>query len=246
MLYFIENKIPFDDSESNSSYDSSNETENTSASLFKYDENEFKLGRVTHSISIIDSKLFEENDKEYEYNPEIHPLDQGLLFKLLFKKFNNIVLIKSKDQNRMEDNLLMTSIYAKLWSIPLWDSIIETYYLHALMFWELKNDCASLIRSIVSISNQIRDKSDFEDYEYLKAIVKVRLENPSKAVKLQKTFNKNIDELKEMMKEYLPLIEGSIIFEEFLKEYLTIFDSKNELIKLMNIYMKVNGMKIKF
>lgn len=136
----------------------------------------------------------------------------------------------------MEDNLLMTSIYAKLWSIPLCDSIIETYYLHALMFWELKNDCTSLIRSLVFISNQIRQRTDFEEFQYLKAIVKVRLENPNKSVKLQKTFNKSIEELKEILRENLALIEGWIIFEEFLKEYLTIFDSKNELIKLLNIY----------
>lgn len=104
-------KSKFDDNDSEKSSDSINETDNTSSSFYKLDENDFKLGRVTYSISIIDNKLFEENDKEYEYDPQFHPLDQGLLFKLLFKKFNNIVTPKSKEQSCMEDNLLMTSIY---------------------------------------------------------------------------------------------------------------------------------------
>lgn len=65
-----------------------------------------------------------------------------------------------------------------------------------------------MIQSLVLISNQIRNRTDFEEFQYLKAIVKVRLENPNKAVKLQKTFNKSIDELKNILKENLPLIEG--------------------------------------
>lgn len=33
------------------------------------DDINFNLSRVTHAISIIDKKLFEENDEEYEYDP---------------------------------------------------------------------------------------------------------------------------------------------------------------------------------
>ena len=46
--------------------------------------------------------------------------------------------------------------------------------------------------------------------------------------------------LNSILKSNVSLIEGSIIFEEFLKEYLSIFDSKSELIKLMNIYEEIH------
>ena len=92
----------------------------------------------------------------------------------------------------------------------------------------------------MNISNQIRKKSNFEEFENLKAIVKTRLENPKLNVKLQCTYNRSIEELKSILKANITLIEGSIIFEEFLKEYLSIFDSKTELIKLMSIYEDVH------
>lgn len=109
------------------------------------------------------------------------------------------------------------------------------------MFCEIKNDSVSLLRSIASISNQIKTQSDFEEFAYLKSIVKTRLENPQLKIKLQKTFTTEVDRLKSILKEKNSLIYATIVFEEFLKEYLTIFDSKFELIKLINVYKKAHA-----
>lgn len=232
-----------EESYENDDYDinSGSESDDNKRSLETYFTNtdsatETKLDEVTHKISIIDNKLFEENDDDYEIDPENHPLNQGLFFKLLFKQFTTN-FIKS---SQIEDNLLMTSIFAKLASISICDAYIETYYLHAFMFCEIKNDSNSLLKSIASISNQIKSQSDFEEFNYLKSIVKTRLENPDVNIPLQKTFSTDVETLKAILKEKGSVITGSILFEEFLKEYLSIFDSKYELIKLMNIYKRVS------
>jgi len=172
--------------------DTQGETQNTEESQ----EIDFSLGMVTNKISVVDSQLFEENDLEFEYDTNINPLDQGLLFKLLFKKFNDDFISKSNINTGLSDTLLMTSIFSKLASVPLCDKNIETYYLHAFMYCELKNDSVSLIRSLVHNSNEIKRKSNFEEFSNLKAIVKTRLSNPGVNIKLQWTYNRSIDELK--------------------------------------------------
>lgn len=59
---FTEYTVRLSDSEES---DDRGDTEVTRES----DDVDFNLGRVTHAISIIDKKLFEENDEEYEYDP---------------------------------------------------------------------------------------------------------------------------------------------------------------------------------
>jgi hypothetical protein len=134
----------------------------------------------------------------------------------------------------------MTSIFSKLASIPLSDKNIETYYLHAFMYCELKNESVSLIKSMVQISNSIKEKSQFEEFYYMKKVVKNVMNNPTKKEVFKGVFKasetKTRDEVVNVLFTNRSLIESSIIFEEFLKEYLTIFDAKNELIRLMNIY----------
>jgi len=79
----------------------------------------FSLGRTTTSVSITDDKLFEENDEEYKYDPSLDPLDQGLFFKLLFKRFQGNFISKFMNRVNTTENLIMTSIFSKLASIPL-------------------------------------------------------------------------------------------------------------------------------
>lgn len=99
------------------------------------DSVDFSISRVTHAISIDDNTLFEEEDYEFEYDSNYNPLDQGLFFKLLFKKFNDHFLNKSQSSSQsLTDNLLMTNIFCKLASVPLSSKNIETYYLHAFLY----------------------------------------------------------------------------------------------------------------
>ena len=178
----------------------------------------FSLGRTTTSVSITDDKLFEENDEEYKYDPSLDPLDQGLFFKLLFKRFQGNFISKFTNRVNTTENLIMTSIFSKLASIPLWDKSIETYYLHAMMYWEFENESISLVQSLVSISNQIKEKSDFEEFEFLKKEVKGFLENPGEREMIKQNYNIPKVEIVNLLKANRGLVEGSIIFEEFLKE----------------------------
>mmetsp|Transcript_873 Transcript_873/g.748 ORF Transcript_873/g.748 Transcript_873/m.748 type:complete len:120 (-) Transcript_873:466-825(-) len=109
---------------SNSSWSaySSELSEESSESDEEYEtpeEIDYSIGRTTNSISITDKELFEENDEEYKYDPTCHPLDQGLLFKLLYKRFRDNFIPQYKNKVNTVDNLLMTSIFSKLASIPL-------------------------------------------------------------------------------------------------------------------------------
>ena len=222
-------------SDSDSDSDEEFEDENE---LKTANDNDFLIGRTTHSISITDKELFEEHDEEYKYDQTWNPLEQGLLFKLLFRRFRENFISKFIGRVNTVENLIMTSIFSKLASVPLCDKNIETYYLHAMMYWELNNEPISLIQSLILISNQIKARSNFPEFEYLKKETIPFMINPEKDVVIKAKYNKKSEELTVMQNTNKGLIEGSIVFEEFLKEYLTIFDAKNELIKLMNMYEK--------
>lgn len=237
----------YDSSSNRNSYQNTAQFSSSESSEHSSDEEEiienkenstldFSIGRTTNSISIIDSQLFEEADDKYVYDLDCNPLEQGLFFKLLFKRFTHNFVSKSNLSQNTIENLLMTSIFSKLASIPLWDKNIETYYLHAFMYWELKNESVSLIKSMVQISNSIKDKSQFEEFLYLKRVVKNIMENPNKKEVIKASGAKTREEVVSILQSNKSFIESSLIFEEFLKEYLTIFDAKNELIRLMNIY----------
>lgn len=198
--------------------------------------NDFSVGQTTSSVSIVDKELFEENDEEYKYDPTWNPLDQGLLFKLLFRRFQENFIPKYNCRVNTVENLIMTSIFSKLASIPLCDKNIETYYLHAMLYWQFSNEPISLLQSLTSISNQIKEHSQFEEFQYLKQELLQSMIKGETRTRVRPKSNKNFEELTEMLKQHRGIIEGSIIFDEFLKEYLTIFDAKNELIKIMNIY----------
>jgi hypothetical protein len=197
---------------------------------------DFTVGSTTNSVSITDSELFEENDEEYKYDPLWNPLDQGLLFKLLFRRFKENFIPKYNCRVNTCENLIMTNIFSKLASVPLWDKNIETYYLHAMIYCQFNNEPVSLLQSLTSISKQIKEHSVFPEFGYLKEEAKKYILQPDSSIRIKEKANKNSEELTEMMKQNRGLIEGSLIFDEFLKEYLTIFDAKNELIKIMNIY----------
>ncbi len=105
-----------------------------------------------------------------------------------------------------------------------------------MIYCQFNNEPVSLLQSLTSISKQIKEHSVFPEFGYLKEEAKKYILQPDSSIRIKEKANKNSEELTEMMKQNRGLIEGSLIFDEFLKEYLTIFDAKNELIKIMNIY----------
>mmetsp|Transcript_10304 Transcript_10304/g.10169 ORF Transcript_10304/g.10169 Transcript_10304/m.10169 type:complete len:131 (-) Transcript_10304:28-420(-) len=105
-----------------------------------------------------------------------------------------------------------------------------------MLYCQFDHEPISLLDSLTTISNQIKERSQFEEFEYLKEEVRQSMIKGETKIRLSPKSNKTSEELTEMLNHHRGIIEGSIIFDEFLKEYLTIFDAKNELIKIINIY----------
>jgi hypothetical protein len=92
------------------------------------DEDGYDLTQLTHRISVADY----ENETARSTDESENPLEAGQLFTILCRKFNKLL------SNSKTENVYLTSIFAKLASIPLSDENPATYYLHAFIYCELK------------------------------------------------------------------------------------------------------------
>lgn len=102
---------------------------------FLFDEEEgYEINQLTNRISVAETwanRRFENETAKSNEEPE-NPLESGMLFTILFNKFNRMLT------NSKTENVLLTSIFAKLASIPLSEDNPATFYLHAFIYLELK------------------------------------------------------------------------------------------------------------
>mmetsp|Transcript_29705 Transcript_29705/g.26290 ORF Transcript_29705/g.26290 Transcript_29705/m.26290 type:complete len:124 (+) Transcript_29705:310-681(+) len=94
------------------------------------DEDGYELNQLTNRISVADSwnRMKFENETDRTGDGSESPLESGKLFTILCRRFNKL------KGNSLTENLLLTSIFGKLSSIPLSDENPYTYYLHAFMY----------------------------------------------------------------------------------------------------------------
>lgn len=98
---------------------------------FIYDEEDgYELNQLTHRISVADTwaNMKFENETAKSNEESENPLEAGQLFTILCRKFNKLL------SNSKSENVFLTSIFAKLASIPLSDENPATYYLHAFIY----------------------------------------------------------------------------------------------------------------
>ena len=97
-----------------------------------------------------------------------------------------------------------------------------------------------LLNSISSIGDSIRIKTKFEDYTYIKYLIKKQLGFPD----WDNIFDDNVpdkseQELEDIFQDNANTVYGAIVFEEFLKEYITIFEAKKYIINMMHEFETV-------
>jgi hypothetical protein len=208
---------------------------------FIYDQDIYQQDPMTHRISVADSYTegrFESITNKS--NDESNPLEMGMLFTILFKKIGRMLT------NTKTENVLVTSILSKLSSIPLSEDNPATYYLHAFMYLELKNKSMGLLNTMRIIAEAIHAKTKFENFDKIKEIAKNQLELPADSnLKFDSnTSPKSKKELEAAFQANQSVVHGSIIFEEFIKEYISIFEAKKYIIDMMSEFEAIKAQDI--
>ena len=206
--------------------------------VFIYDNDQGDEAPLTNRISVAETWAYQRFDNETNKSGDENenPLESGMLFTILFKKFARMLF------NSKAENIFLTGIFSKFASIPLSDENPATYYLHAFIFLELRNKSMGLLNTLSLISEQIALRTGFDGYEFIKHKVKEQMkflpiENPIPT----KRWNLYDDELEILFNSNSSLVYGSILFEEFLKEYISTFESKKYLINMMAEYSVVKN-----
>lgn len=183
---------------------------------------------MTNRISVADTWA---NDLDDVGNDKENPLESGLLLTILFKKFSNLL------KNTKAENLYITSIFLKLASIWLTEENEATYFLHAFIFWELKKRSMGMLNRMLMIAEQVSSKTSFTDFEYMRFLIKKQLGFPDDQnyATIQGT-EWSIDELESLFEQKESIIYGSIIFEEFIKEYIAIYRAKTYITSITEAY----------
>lgn len=208
---------------------------------FVYDQEIYQNDPLTHRISVADSYMDRTFDNEFTKlnDTSDSPLETGMLFTILFKKFSKML------SNSMTENLLVTNIFTKLAAISLSDDNPGTFYLHVFVYIELKNKRMGMLNTLNMISETINSKSQFHEFSSLKEVLKQHLGSSEAANKIDVSTLRRSG-LEEAYNEHSPMVYGSIIFEEFLKEYISIFETKKYIIDMMREFecVKTNDISL--
>ena len=199
------------------------------------DEDGYELNQLTNRISVAESwkNMKFENDTWRTGEESENPLESGKLFSILCRRFSKL------SNNSLTENLLLTSIFGKLSSIPLSDENPYTYYLHAFMYWELKKKGIGLASMMKEIGESILNKSTKDDFKLIKYLAKINLGY------IDPDDDTTEEEVRDLKRQYQNDIDdtvySSIVFEEFLKEYVTIFEAKKYLIDMMKEFEEIKN-----
>jgi hypothetical protein len=104
---------------------STQETSIDSMKLLNDDQNKELLKSFQSKLPLITMTLNPKNDK---ICIDVDPLESGLLFAVLLKKFSQML------ENPRIDNLILTQIWGKIASLPLEKDKPHTFYLYAFCF----------------------------------------------------------------------------------------------------------------
>ena len=132
--------------------------------IFLYESLETEDAPLTHRISVAETWINQKFDNETKNSNDDNenPLESGMLFTILFKKFSRMLM------NSKVENIFLTGIFSKFASIPLSDENPATYYLHAFIFLELKNKAMGLLNTMLCISEQISLRGSFNGFDYIR------------------------------------------------------------------------------
>jgi hypothetical protein len=106
-----------------------------------------------------------------------------------------------------------------------------------------KKNNVGLVNTMKHIANGIKANSKFEDFEYIEQIVKRQIGYyEGKTQPHLDHPDKPESHLEEMYQNNCSTIHGKIIYEEFIKEYIAIFEAKKYIIDMMREFEQVKNM----